>query len=53
MTDVIENGKRYYCAKLGKNVLFVRWDDAGLAVIVDETDGEQYRVYPEDLTEAE
>jgi hypothetical protein len=53
MTElVIEQGKKYYCAKLGKDVLFVRWDYTGLAVVVDESDGEQYLVYREDLVKA-
>ena len=43
-------GNRYYYAWKGKQVTFVRYDQVGLAVVVDD-DGEQYHIHVDDLSE--
>jgi hypothetical protein len=42
-------GNRYFYAREGKQVSFVRWDKSGLAVVVDDS-GEQYHIREEDLS---
>ena len=52
MTTVTKfyKGNRYFYAHEGKQVLFVRWDQSGLVVVVDD-DGEQYHIHAHELSE--
>jgi hypothetical protein len=43
-------GNRYFYAREAKQVSFVRWDQSGLVVVVDD-DGEQYHIHAHELRE--
>ena len=49
MSLIIEHGKEYYCKTLGRNVTFLKWDTAGLAMVVDAS-GEPHTVNENDLS---
>jgi hypothetical protein len=43
-------GNRYFYAHEAKQVSFVRWDQSGLVVVVDDN-GEQYHIHAHELSE--